>query len=100
MAGKSSALILRQMHPNMISQAEKYDYLVDFPSWFSSLSIENNAISYAQQKQMEVDYLMSKPEIDNEGNVDELKTIMNKIISTIELSDNKKSALKKKEKDY
>ncbi len=60
MTGKSSALILRQMHPIMITQADKYDLFVDFPSWFSSLSIDKNSISYASQKSIESEILIEK----------------------------------------
>ena len=53
MTGKSSAVILRQMHPNVVSEATKYDRFVDLPMWMSSLSLEDNSIPYYQQKENE-----------------------------------------------
>lgn len=48
MTGKSAACILRQMHPNVVKEAEKYDQHIDLPMWLSSLSLEDNAIPYYQ----------------------------------------------------
>ena len=53
MTGKSSAVILRQMHPNVVTEAVKYDRHVDLPMWMSSLSLEEVAIPYYQQKENE-----------------------------------------------
>lgn len=46
MTGKSSAVILRQMHPNVVSDATKYDRNVDLPMWLSSLSLEDKSVAY------------------------------------------------------
>jgi hypothetical protein len=74
MTGKSSALILRQMHPNMIREAEKYDFYIDFPCWFSSLSMHPNSVSYTQQKAIESDMLVKINEIERKKiTVDNLK---------------------------
>jgi hypothetical protein len=55
MSGKSTALILRQMHPVMINEAEKYDLIIDFPSWFSSLSLNEKSVPYTVQKSLEAE---------------------------------------------
>lgn len=96
MSGKSSALIMRQMHPLMVGEAEKYDYLVDFPSWFSSLSIDENSIPYVQQKIVEAENIMKLKEMDKKGNSysskikdnklnEEVTDTMQDIISTLEI---------------
>ena len=46
MTGKSSAVILRQMHPNVVEEANKLDRNIDLPMWFSTLSINENAIPF------------------------------------------------------
>ena len=46
MTGKSSAIILRQMHPNVVKEAVKYDRQIDFPMWFSALSIDDKAMPF------------------------------------------------------
>jgi len=53
MTGKSSAVILRQMHPNVVDEAIKYDRNVDLPMWMSSMSLSEDAIPYYQQKENE-----------------------------------------------
>ena len=40
MTGKSCAIILRQMHPQVVREASLYDEHIDLPMWFSSLSID------------------------------------------------------------
>ena len=37
MSGKSAAIILRQMHTNVIKEAQEFDEYIDFPLWFSTL---------------------------------------------------------------
>ncbi len=64
MTGKSSALILRQMHPNMIKEAEKYDYHIDFPCWFSSLSVNTDSVPYTQQKAIESEMMIKLKDIE------------------------------------
>ena len=62
MTGKSSAVILRQMHPNVVQEATKYDRHVDLPMWLSSLSLEDDSIPYYKQKDLEcaeIDKLMN-----------------------------------------
>ena len=102
MTGKSSALILRQMHPNMVKEAEKYDLFVDFPSWFSSLSLEDGSVGYMTQKTMESEYLIKQSEQDKKeqklANIlpnlvesgDEVRNVMNDILAAIELSNEKR----------
>lgn len=53
MTGKSSAVILRQMHPNVVQEAVIYDRNVDLPMWLSSLSLEDKSTSYHRQKELE-----------------------------------------------
>jgi len=53
MTGKSSAVILRQMHPTVVNEAVKYDRHVDLPMWMSSLSLEDNQVPFYQQKELE-----------------------------------------------
>lgn len=36
---------------------DKYDEFVDFPLWMSTMSAEKNAVSYAEQKRREAEYL-------------------------------------------
>jgi hypothetical protein len=48
MTGKSSAVILRQMHPNVVNEATKFDRFVDLPMWFSSLSLDDSSVPYYQ----------------------------------------------------
>ena len=50
MTGKSAAVILRQMHPRVVQQAQKYDREVDLPMWMSALSLEENSVSFFDQK--------------------------------------------------
>jgi hypothetical protein len=68
MTGKSSALILRQMHANMVQEADKYDFYIDFPAWFSTLSINENSIPYAIQKSKESDFLIKLHESEKKQN--------------------------------
>lgn len=57
MTGKSSAVILRQMHPNVIDEAVKLDRNIDLPMWMSSLSLEDKSIAYYKQRELECDWL-------------------------------------------
>lgn len=41
MTGKSSAIILRQMHPNVVEEAKKLDRNIDLPMWFSTMTLED-----------------------------------------------------------
>ena len=44
MTGKSSAVILRQMHPNVIKEATKLDRNIDLPMWMSTLTLEDQTV--------------------------------------------------------
>lgn len=46
MTGKSSAVILRQMHPNVVEESVKYDRHIDLPMWMTTLSLDDKAIPY------------------------------------------------------
>ncbi len=59
MSGKSAAVILRQMHHQVVSQAAKYDELIDFPSWLSTLSEDERAITFAEQKRRESEQILA-----------------------------------------
>ncbi len=52
MTGKSAAMILRQMHHKVVDEAKKYDKLIDFPCWISTLSAEKDTVSFAEQKRL------------------------------------------------
>ena len=41
MTGKSSAVILRQMHPNVVEEAKKLDRNIDLPMWLSTLTLDD-----------------------------------------------------------
>ena len=53
MTGKSSAVILRQMHPNVVREAEVYDRHIDLPMWFSTLTLNPKAMPFYEQKELE-----------------------------------------------
>ena len=40
---------------------DRYDELVDFPLWLSTLSADRNAVSYAEQKRREAEYIINRP---------------------------------------
>lgn len=46
MTGKSAAIILRQMHINVVKEADRLDREIEIPMWFSSLSLEDNLTKY------------------------------------------------------
>ena len=46
MTGKSSAVILRQMHPLVVEEAQKLDRNIELPMWFSTLSLDNACMPY------------------------------------------------------
>lgn len=52
MTGKSAAFIMRQMHKEAVKIAEKYDWLVDFPLAFQTLSLNENAVEYWRQQKV------------------------------------------------
>lgn len=45
------------MHSNCISEATKLDRNIDLPMWMSSLSIDDKAVPYYKQREMECDWL-------------------------------------------
>ena len=54
MTGKSTAIILRQIHPCATAEAVKYDRNIDLPQWLSSISLrdyneKNKIINYHTQ---------------------------------------------------
>ena len=57
MTGKSSAVILRQMHPNVIEEAVKLDRNIDLPMWMSTLSLQDKSTPYYRQREMECEQL-------------------------------------------
>ena len=60
MAGKSAAFILRQMHPNCVSDAFLYDSFVELPMHLSTLSVDESSASFGQLKMMEADEILKK----------------------------------------
>lgn len=52
MTGKSGAFILRQMHKEAVKVAKKYDWLVDFPLAFQTLSLDPGAVAYWRQQKV------------------------------------------------
>jgi hypothetical protein len=63
MAGKSAAVILRQMHPSVVREAEIFDANIDLPMWFSTLSIDDNMTVFHDQKRKEALQLMRGEQI-------------------------------------
>lgn len=61
MAGKSAAFILRQMHPNCVTDAFLYDNFVELPLHLSTLSVDESSASFGQLKMMEADEILKKP---------------------------------------
>ena len=59
LTGRSITLILRQIHPFIMEEALKYDEQVDLPTWFSCLSIDEEAVSYSKQKELEAKRLLN-----------------------------------------
>ncbi|CAD8044026.1 unnamed protein product [Paramecium primaurelia] len=57
MTGKSAALILRQMHDQVTQEAIKYDEQVDLPCHMSTLSVDDNAVPFGEQKRLEAELL-------------------------------------------
>jgi len=61
MSGKSAAIILRQMHNKVLKESKLYDEFVDFPAWFSTLSLNENAVTYSDQKRLEAEEILKNP---------------------------------------
>lgn len=60
MAGKSAAFILRQMHPNCVADALKYDQFVDLPMHLSTMSLHEQSYSFSALKNLEADEIAKK----------------------------------------
>eukprot|EP01016_Furgasonia_blochmanni_P042581 TRINITY_DN5663_c0_g1_i5.p1 TRINITY_DN5663_c0_g1~~TRINITY_DN5663_c0_g1_i5.p1 ORF type:complete len:831 (+),score=111.95 TRINITY_DN5663_c0_g1_i5:560-3052(+) len=60
MSGKSAAIILRQMHSRVVTESKLYDFYVDFPTQFSTLSLNDDAVPYADQKKIEAEGILNK----------------------------------------
>lgn len=55
MTGKSAAFILRQMHPNCVEDALRYDQFVDLPLHLSTMSVDPRSCGFTALKSMEAD---------------------------------------------
>ena len=53
LTGRSITMILRQIHPRIMTDALRFDEEVDLPSWFSTLSLHPEAVGYKEQKRLE-----------------------------------------------
>ena len=60
MTGKSAAFILRQMHPDLVEDALKYDQFVDLPLHLSTLSIDEQSVGFNTLKALEADSIFKK----------------------------------------
>lgn len=60
MTGKSAAFILRQMHPNCVEDALRYDQFVDLPLHLSTLSIKDRSVGFACLKALEAEAISKK----------------------------------------
>ena len=78
MQGRSAAIILRQIHKNIMEQAKRFDLEVDLPSWMSTLSMNEDAVPYYKQKQM--DAVRRK---NDKSIIDEVKTCLNNVIGKV-----------------
>ena len=58
LAGRSITIILRQIHPFIMEEAVKYDQEIDLPTWFSCLSLDDNAVDFATQKERQAKEIM------------------------------------------
>ena len=63
LTGRSVTIILRQIHPFIVEESIKYDEEVDLPTWFSCLSIDDESVSYAKQKELEAKQLLKKKKV-------------------------------------
>ena len=60
MEGKSCSIIMRQMHPQVVKEAEQYDVNIDLPMWLSTLSLEDGSTDFHDQKRIEAHQLIAK----------------------------------------
>lgn len=56
MEGKSVALILRQIHPDAVKEAEKYDRNIDMAQWLSTISLKDYNNEHYQVKNQLLKY--------------------------------------------
>lgn len=50
---------MRQMHPQVVKEAQLYDEHIDLPMWFSTLSIDENSTDFHDQKKAEAQNLIA-----------------------------------------
>ena len=48
------------MHPNVIDEARKLDRMIDLPMWMSTLSLEDKALPFYKQREIECAFLESR----------------------------------------
>lgn len=60
MTGKSAAFILRQMHPNCVEDALRYDQFVDLPLHLSTMSIDPDSLGFTALKVAEAEEILKK----------------------------------------
>lgn len=53
LSGRSITMIMRQIHPKIFKEATRYDLDVDLPTWLSCMSLDDEAVTYAEQKNLE-----------------------------------------------
>jgi len=51
---------MRQMHPQVVKEAEQYDVNIDLPMWLSTLSLEDGSTDFHDQKRLEAHQLIAK----------------------------------------
>jgi hypothetical protein len=67
LAGRSITVILRQIHPFIMEEARRFDAEVDLPTWFSTLSLRDDAVPYAEQKEMDTKIMMKGSSLPKAG---------------------------------
>ena len=67
LAGRSITVILRQIHPFIMEEAKRFDAEVDLPTWFSTLSLSDDATPYNEQKDLEAKIIMKNGHIPKAG---------------------------------
>lgn len=60
LAGRSITIIMRQIHPFIMEEARRYDEEIDLPTWFSTLSLDDNSVPYSKQKEMQTKIMMKE----------------------------------------
>lgn len=67
LAGRSITIILRQIHPFIMEEAKRFDVEVDLPTWFSTLSLSDDATPYNEQKDMEAKIIIKSGHVPKAG---------------------------------